>query len=143
MSPAFPWFAFIAMLFLPWPDGGSQPFFKAVATTILDLNRNALAALERFDTFQTDINTPNSGEQVLGTRVQEMLAMLRGHGVEQYRLSDSIAADAWVTQQIVATAWPRKLERDARAVFVLAAETPSPGCIVMDKQREVTLVYCP
>ena len=53
--------------------------------------------------------------------------MLRGHGVERYQVSDSIAANSWVLQQIVASAWPRTLERDAKARFVLNAEPVTTG----------------
>jgi hypothetical protein len=72
-----------------------------------------------------------------------MLAMLRGHGVEQYRVSVPIAEDAWGYQQIVASAWPRKLEREAKARFILNTEPVTPGCHLIEKQSEVSLVYCP
>ena len=134
---------FIVILFLPWPDGGQQLFFRAVETTIRDLHRTAIRALGRFEAFQADINNPHTDESVLPTRVQEMLTMLRGHGLERYQLSDSIAGDTWVMQQIVASAWPRKLEKDAKAGFVLNGEPVIPGCLLIDKQREVSLVYCP
>jgi hypothetical protein len=69
--------------------------------------------------------------------------MLRGHGVQQYRVSVSIAGDAWEYQQIVASAWPRRLEKEAKALFVLNAEPITPGCHVIEKQKEVSFVYCP
>ena len=72
-----------------------------------------------------------------------MLTMLRGHEVERYQLSNSIAGDEWVAQQIVATAWPRKLENGAKAEFVLNGEPLGSSCRLIEKQREVSLVYCP
>ena len=122
---------------------GGPFFFRSVEDTIRVVNRTALTMLGGFEDFQANINTPQTGEYVVGPTVQEMLAMLRGHGVERYQLSDSIAADTWVLQQIVASAWPRTLEKDAKARFVLNAEPVVTGCVLIDKQREVSLVYCP
>jgi hypothetical protein len=134
---------FTAILFLPWPDAGHQYFSQAVVATIRDLNRAATSALVRFDAFQADINNPQTGEHVLPVRVQEMLAMLRSRGVQQYRLSVSIVDDAWGYQQIVVSAWPRRLEKAAKAEFVLNVEPIVPECRLIEKQSEVSLVYCP
>jgi hypothetical protein len=134
---------YVVIVFVPWPGASGWRFFRSVGETIRDLNRTALSIPGRFEAFQANINTPRAGEYVLPTPVQEMLTMLRGHGVERYQLSDSIAADSWNLQQIVASAWPRKLEKDAKATFVLNAEPPIPGCTLIDKQRQVSLVYCP
>ena len=144
-SLVFSFVIFIVILFLPWPDGSGQwRFLGSVETTIRDLNRTALGILGGLEAFQADINNPRTGEeQVLPVRVREMLTMLRGHGVERYQIADSIAADAWTFQQIVASAWPRKLEKDAKARFVLNGEPVMPSCLLIDKQREVSLVYCP
>jgi hypothetical protein len=133
----------IAVLFIPWPDGDGPPFVRSVATTILELNRTTVRMLGRFAAFQADIATPQSGEFVLPNRVQDMLAMLRAHGVKRYQLSPAIAADAWDLQQIVVSSWPRKLEPDANARFLLNHEPLTPGCVLVDRRREVSLVYCP
>ena len=129
------------ILFFPWPDGGE--LFRSVDATVRDLNRTALAMLAGFDTFQANVNTPQTGEYVLGARVEEMLAMLRRHEVRRYQISDSIAENAWVSQQIVASAWPRQREADAKARFVLNGEPPIPACELIDRQTDVSLVYCP
>jgi hypothetical protein len=142
-SLVFSVFVFTAILFLPWPDAGQQYFSQAVVATIRNLNRTIVSALSGFDVFQADINTPQTGEFILPPRVREMLAMLRSHGVEQYWLSVSIAADAWGYQQIVASAWPRKLAKEAKAGFLLNVEPITPGCQLIEKQSEVSLVYCP
>jgi hypothetical protein len=133
-------FALVVILLVPWPAG---QLFRAVDATIRDLNRTAFAMLADFDTFQANLTMPQTGEYAVGARVEEMLAMLRRHGVNRYRVSASIAADDWVSQQIVASAWPRKREADARAAFVLNTEPVPPGCTLVDRQQEVSLVHCP
>ena len=141
-SLVFSLFIIVAILFMPWEGSGQYPFYRSVEGSIRYLDRTAITMLGRFGAFQANINSPQTGEYVLGPTVEEMLAMLRGHGVERYQLSDSIAANSWVLQQIVASAWPRKLEPDAKARFVLNAEPATPSCILIDKQAEVSLVYC-
>ena len=143
MRLVFSVFIFIVILFLPWPDGGHQLLFRSVETTVRDLHRNAVTAIVNFKTFQSDLNNPQTGEQILPVRVREMLTMLRGQGVKRYRLSDSIAADNWVLQQIIASAWPRKLEANANARLVLNSDPIESGCLLMERQGEVSLVYCP
>lgn len=135
---------FVVILFVPWPDGGGrQRFYAAVLATFRDVNTTAVRVLKRFDAFQADIAGAEAGEYVLPSKVREMAAMLRRHGVKQYQVSDSIASDAWVLQQIVASAWPRRLEKDARGRFFLNGEPIPPACIPVDRLREVSLVYCP
>ena len=133
---------FVAALFVRWPDA-QQPFYQAVGRTSRDLNVAVARGVTEFGAFHANLNTPLSGEYVLPASVLEMLAMLRTHGIERYQISDTIAADAWVAQQIVVSAWPRKLERDARARFVHNAEPVPAACRLIEKRREVTLVHCP
>ena len=142
-SLVFSVFIFVAIPFMPWEEAGRYPFFKAVEGTVKTLNGTAITMVGRFEAFQADINRPQTDESILPSRVQEMLSLLRGHAVDEYQLSDSIVADSWVFQQMVASAWPRRLEKGARARFVLDGEPDMPGCRLIDKQREVSLVYCP
>jgi len=142
-SLAFSVLIIVAILFMPWEDGGQSPFYSSVEGTIRTLNGTAFTMLRRFDAFQADINNPHSDESILPIRVQETLTMLRGHGLDRYRVSESIEADSWGFQQIVASAWPRKLEKKAKAEFVLNGEPVLSSCQLIDKQREVSLVYCP
>ena len=74
---------------------------------------------------------------------REMLTLLRGHEVERYQLSNSIAADVLSVQQIVVSAWPSRLEPSAKARLVLNAEPEIPGCTLIDRQADVSLVHCP
>jgi hypothetical protein len=143
-SLVFSILAFTSVLAVPWPDGGPQRFYGSVEATLRDLNGTAgRVLLGGFGTFQANINRPQPAENVLPGWVQEMLAMLRRHGIEQYKISSAIASDDWVRQQIVASAWPRKLEPSAAVSFVLNDEPVAPGCTVVERQRDVSLVYCP
>ena len=138
---AVPGAFFVAIMFTPWAVGG--PFFRSVENTFRVLNETAIKTVAGYSTFRTNLDTPQTGEYVLGSRVEEMLAMLRSHGLQEYRVSAAIAENSWVLQQIVASGWPRKLEKDAKRTFVLNTEPALPGCSVIDRQREVSLVYCP
>ena len=138
---AAPGVFFVAILFTPWAVGG--PFFRSIENTFRVLNETAIKTVAGYSAFRTNLDTPQTGEYVLGSRVEEMLAMLRRHAVQEYRVSAAIAENSWVLQQIVASGWPRKLELDAKRIFVLNTEPALPGCSVIDRQREVSLVYCP
>jgi len=135
--------AYIGIMLLPWPGASGWSFFTSVGETFRDLNRTAVGIPARSRAFQAAINTPETGEYVLSINVQEMLTLLRGHGVERYQLSNSIAADPWSVQQIVTSAWPRRLEKDAKARLVLNVEPAIVGCTLIDKQPDVSLVRCP
>jgi hypothetical protein len=135
---------FVAFLCVPWPGGsGHWSFFRSVATTIGDVHRNAARALGAFAMFQAKLKTPRAGEEVLPARVREIVAMLEAHGVDRYVFSRAVAVDPWVYQQIIASAWPRTSEHDAKARFLLNTETNPPGCSLIESRTEVSLVYCP
>lgn len=136
---------FLVVLALPWPDGRGRPFLARVVKSLGVLNRTAVGALANFGAFQSNLDTPSAGEEVLPFRVQEVMLLLRssGRSVDRYQLSDSIAAEDFVLQQIVASAWPRRLERGAKARFILNTEPVTAGCDVIDRQTDVALVYCP
>jgi len=137
--------ALIVVLALPWPDARGRPFLARVVTALDVLNRTAVHALADFGAFQANLDTPRAGEEVLPFWTQEVMLMLRrpGRSVDRYQLSDSIAAEDFVLQQIVASAWPRRLERDAKARFVLNTEPVAAGCEVIERRTEVSLVHCP
>jgi hypothetical protein len=135
---------FGVLLWLPWPGGiGHWSFYRSVLSTIRDVHRSAGNALAAPAVFQANLNTSRAGEYVLPVSVREMVAMLEAHKMERYALSDRVAADVWVYQQIVASAWPRRLERDANARFVRIAEPTTPGCSLIESRTEVSLVHCP
>jgi len=144
-SLVFSLIIYIAIVLSHWPGGAGQwRFFTSVQATMKYLNSTVGTSLGRFEAFQAEINTAQAGEYVLSPhQVREMLAMLRAHGVERYQLSDAVARDPWWVQQIVVSSWPRKREKDAKARLVLNTEPLMSGCLVIEKQSEVSLVHCP
>jgi hypothetical protein len=133
---------FAAIMVVPWPDAGHQVFLQMVRSTAVHLATTANAVITDRRRFQQNINKPHAGEQILPVRVQEMLAMIRARDVDRYSVSPPIVEDAWGFQQIVGAAWPRKLEQGAKARFVLNVEPFPAGCDLVEKQTEVSLVYC-
>jgi hypothetical protein len=136
------------ILVLPWPVGrvgNGQTFAGAVAATTRELHRSAYSALAAHQAFRANLDTPGSGEDVLPVRVREGLSILgnEGSGVRRYAMSAGISGNLWVFQQMVASAWPRKLESGAEARFQLVSEPLPPGCSVIASRKEVLLAYCP
>jgi hypothetical protein len=133
------------LLCIPWPDAKGPSFAKSIWLTFRDLNKNAVATIGRYRAFQSDLTTPGSGEHVLPTQVQEALAIVRGRGraVKRYELSPSLREDDWVFQQFVVALWPRRLEDHATARFVLNRDPAEGGWTLIDRQQDVSLVYCP
>jgi PA14 domain-containing protein len=132
-----------AILWMPWPEGGLDThFFRGIELTVTDLHRTTALMLSRRDAFQSDLETPGSGDFVLPDRVREVSAMLARHDIQRFRISDTIAGNAWVLQQTVATAWPRRLEPNADALFVLNDEPIPSSCSLVESRTEVSLVHC-
>jgi PA14 domain len=135
---------FVSILCVPWPGGrGHWSFFRSVVKTVRDVNRTGASTLGSFRVFHSNLNTPAAGEEILPLSVREMVSMLEAHRIERYMISGGVAADAWVYQQIIASAWPRTLEHDAKARFFLNTEPPMSGCSLIDSRTEVSLVHCP
>jgi PA14 domain len=134
---------FISILCVPWPGGRDQwSFFRSVVTTVRDVNGTAGNTLRSFPSFQSNLNTPAAGEEILPVSVREMVSMLDAHRIERFMISSGVAANAWVYQQIIASAWPRTLEHDAKARFLLNTE-PLGGCSLVESRTETSLVHCP
>jgi hypothetical protein len=132
------------LLWVPWPGGiGHWSFFRSVVSTVRDVHKSAASVLRAPAAFQANLNTPRAGEHVLPVSVREIVAMLEAHRVERYALSDRVAANEWVYQQTVASAWPRRLERDAKARFRRNDEPTTPACSLIESRTEVSLVHCP
>jgi hypothetical protein len=135
---------FAAMLCVPWPGGSGQwSFFRSSLTTIRDVNRTAVRTLGHVMSFQANLSTPGAGAEVLPRSVREIVSMLEAHRIERYMISGGIATNEWVYQQVIASAWPRTLEHDAKARFFLTTEPVMPGCTHVDSRTDVSLVHCP
>jgi hypothetical protein len=143
---AFELLVFVLVLMTPWPGAGGYPtFYRSLQITLRDLGRSSGKLFAGgFRDFQTNVNTPRAGEErVLPNAVQEMLAIVRSHELQRYEISDGLAANPWITQQIVASAWPSKRQNDAAWRFVLNVEPALSHCTVTERRTEVTLVHCP
>jgi PA14 domain len=143
---AFELFVFVLVLMTPWPGAGGDPtFYRSLEITVRNFGRSSGKLFAGgFRDFQANVNTPRAGEDlVLPNAVQEMLAIVRHYELQRYEISEGLAANPWVTQQIVASAWPSKRQNDAAWRFVLNVEPALSDCIVTERRTEVTLVHCP
>lgn len=89
--------------------------------------------------------TPYGGERVLPPEVQEAIALLRGHDVERYRLSDRLAhwnngAD---DQRLVEGGWPIRQVYDGPWYLAFADETLPARCSLVERRSEFLLARCP
>jgi len=91
----------------------------------------------------SDITSAGAGERVLPPPVQAMLALLRGHSVDTYRVSPKIAADPLISQRIVESAWPIRPNRAANWYLAFAAEALPTNCRSLDRREDVVLARCP
>ena len=81
----------------PVPDSIGQTF------------RCVFRGVTHLQSFKENLTTPHSGEQILPSSVQEMLALLRKHNLSSYRISRKIKEDWLLHQRIVESAWPRRM----------------------------------
>ncbi len=68
-----------------------------------------------------------------------MLALLRGHSVDTYRLSPKIAADPLISRRIVESAWPIRPNRAANWYLAFAAEALPSNCRSFDRREDIVL----
>lgn len=137
---AFSLLAWSAVLFLPRPEGG---LLRAAAGTTRELHDATFRSLHHLETFRANLDIPRAGEQqALPGVALEVMAMLDRHGLATYRLSESLSSNDWVLQQIVASAWPRRFEPAASALFVGNGDAVDARCRMVEQGREVSLVSC-
>jgi hypothetical protein len=72
-----------------------------------------------------------------------MLALLRGHGVNAYRVSTKITADPLIYQRIVESAWPIRPDPTATWYITFATEALPARCRYLDRRDDVVLARCP
>ena len=116
-----------------------------IGKSIENLLRSTFHAVRDFRSFYMNLETPNSGEQVLPAAVREMLALLRTHGLASYRVSEGIMTSegTLIYQRIVESAWPRRIDPKSRHEFRFVSEPATSGCAEIERKREVALVLCP
>lgn len=89
-----------------------------------------------------DILRPGSGEQDLPPTVLDMLALVRGSGIQTFSLSPQIAAnDLWL-QRLTESAFPRRIAVQARTRLVRAGEGLARGCYAVAMRHGVVLARC-
>ena len=132
--------ALVMIVLLPWPDGGLG---RATFLTVRDYQIPALRQLLEVSRFQASIATPGSGEHVLPAEVRAIVRLLERESLTSYRLSPGFADYPFIAQQVVASAWPRRLEPAADAVFLFDAEPVPAGCRRTAVLEGITLARCP
>jgi hypothetical protein len=111
--------------------------------TWANLFQTNLGAAQRLQFTVTNILNPNSGRDVLPGKVQQILSLLGKNHIPSYRLSDQLAQDESIYQRIIETAWPIKKDETSFYLFCSIEEIKDyPGCEVMDKRKEIALVFC-
>jgi PA14 domain len=130
----------LMVMLLPWPGGG---LWRAVFLTLRDYQIPALRQILDWSQFQANIATPGAGGQVLPPEVRTMVRLLERDALTRYRLSPLLADSTFLAQQVVASAWPRRLEATADALFLLDAEPVPAGCKVTASLEGIVLARCP
>jgi len=92
-----------------------------------------------------EAGTPLGGERVLPPPVQHMMALLRAHQVERYRISPRIFASAngLFQQRVLEGAWPIQLMSEAPWYLAYGDEVLPAQCLLVDRQEDVVLARCP
>jgi hypothetical protein len=133
--------ACVALLLLP---RGPWGLLDTLMGTARQLGAATSVSLTHFSTFRANLDTPHAGEaRAIPARVLTMVELLDRYGPDRYALSPAVSENNWVHQQMVATAWPRRLERDAPERFILSTEPIPVSCHLVESEGEVTLVRCP
>jgi hypothetical protein len=90
---------------------------------------------------------PGAGLWVLPESSQEAIAMLRGRGVTQYRLSPGFRSDQEGYQRLEEGAWPIRPEDGAPWAapwyVAKAGEALPPGCELTEARAAAILARCP
>jgi hypothetical protein len=129
----------LMLALLPWPAGG---VWRAMFVTVRDYQVPALQQLLEWSRFQANIVTPGAGEHVLPAEVRTIIRLLERNAVTRYRLSPRLADNSFLAQQVVASAWPRRLELTADALFLAETELVPAGCKVTASLEGILLARC-
>jgi len=118
-------------------------FKPPIVDTIGQRFRCLFHVITDIQSFHRNLITPNTGEHVLPSAVQEMLALLSSHQVVSYNLSRKILNHTLLHQRIVESAWPRKMSPESNNKLILISELDSsPNCKEVERRKEVALVFC-
>lgn len=86
--------------------------------------------------------TPAAGLDRLPPAVRDARTLLHEAGTDRFRIAEPLASDDELTQRLIESAWPIRIDPAAR-VTVLHAGTPvPPGCRHMSARGMVALARC-
>ena len=126
------WEACLILIFFATPS----------AITWVGLIFSSKHAVQNFAQVQSNLETPNTGRQVLPTAVQQISVLLQAQQLSNYQLSPRLQEPQFF-QRIIEATWPIKLERQSDYYLYFRdepqAETP---CREIDRSEEIVLVYC-
>ena len=116
-----------------------------IVETVGNLFRSSYHVVRDFSSFQTNLQTPHSGEQVLPPAVQEMLTFIRAYHLKNYQISEEIstAENGLIYQRIIESAWPIKMDPKSKNRFIFVSERDSTfDCVEKERKKEIALVCC-
>ena len=86
--------------------------------------------------------TPEAGLDQLPSTVRDARTLLREAGAHRYRIAEPLASNDELTQRLIESAWPIRVDAAAR-VTILHADTPVPtGCQQVSARGAVKLARC-
>ena len=111
--------------------------------TLTDLRKTDSIVVQYHGETLKKIFTPNSGQEVLPTKVQEVLSLLSENKVNSYQLSNQIIQDSETYQRIIESVWPRELTDTSKYFVITPAEKQKYlACDEIDQREDILLVYC-
>jgi hypothetical protein len=118
------------------------PTIEATTVALEDFYQDFWA---RRASLRQEWRTERTGETILAPKVQAMLQLLRDNQVRSFRYSDAIArdADTSLTQRLAESAYPIRVDLEARYQLLTAGESVDVQCTAVARKQEVVLARCP
>lgn len=131
-------FVFLSILLI----AVSLIFTSSISTVVLLIQSN-IKFIQDSNVTLTNIFTDGTGQEVLPSRVRQMLSMLSANNIPSYQLSNQLSQNEEIRQRIIEAAWPIKLENDSPYLFIYSNEVEdNTRCNFIDKRKDLELVYC-
>lgn len=120
-------------------DGTAHVLISDIARAFLQfralLSNNAVGAAR-------DLVRPRSGEQILPSKVLDMLVLIRNNDLQTFAISSDIASSLLLLQRITEAAYPRLLRPTSHDLLALVDEALPQGCQMVAVEHEVVLARC-
>jgi hypothetical protein len=118
-------------------------FNTPTVDTLVKLKQSNSSTFQNITHDLSDVLSPNSGQEVLSAKVQQMLSLLKTNNISGYELSNFLVQDALTHERIIESAWPIKLKRKSLYLLCDIEEIKFyPDCDVIDQRKDVALVHC-